>query len=214
MRAVTPAMAKASGQKKSGEISRRLSELADFIGTVAELARRSGVKDATIRNAIKKGGAISSESLRLVALGSGCSAHWLLHGTGEMFASESAPNSIPVLATASGADFSGVCSISTDSEQFDESETLPGDLHLVRVHGNSMSNVAHDGQHVFCTHEQPKNGDLAVIETVDDELMFKRLYFTDDHVLCISVNVDPRYRPILLKKSQVRRMRKVWGVKF
>ena len=77
-----------------------------------------------------------------------------------------------------------------------------------------MATTALNGQFAQCTHEKPRSGDLAVIETQDDELLFKRIYITNGSVLCISLNHDPRYRPITIKRNNIRRMRKVWGVKF
>ena len=119
---------------------------------------------------------------------------------------------LPVLATASAA---GHDRVAFSVEHATGREKLPGDLHLIRVEGDSMVPVALPGQYVLCTKDEPANGDLAVIEVAeDDEIYFKRVYYRGNQVEMVSVNPDPKYPPKLAPRRSVRRMHKVWGVKF
>ena len=78
-----------------------------------------------------------------------------------------------------------------------------------------MVPVALPGQYVLCTKDEPASGDLAVIELAeDDEIYFKRVYYRGNQVEMVSVNPDPKYPPKLASRKSVRRMHKVWGVKF
>jgi phage repressor protein C with HTH and peptisase S24 domain len=119
---------------------------------------------------------------------------------------------LPVLATASAA---GHDRIAYAPEQGQGREKLPRDLHLIRVEGDSMIPVALPGQYVLCTKDKPGSGDLAVVEIQEeDELYFKRVYERGNHVEMISVNPDPKYPPKIVSRRAIRRMHKVWGVKF
>ena len=119
---------------------------------------------------------------------------------------------LPVLATASAA---GHDRVAYSVEHAAGREKLPGDLHLIRVEGDSMVPVALPGQFVLCTKEEPASGDLAVVEVAeDDEIYFKRVYYRGNQVEMVSVNPDPKYPPKLAPRKSVRRMHKVWGVKF
>ena len=119
---------------------------------------------------------------------------------------------LPVLATASAA---GHDRVAYNTEHAPGREKLPGDLHLIRVEGDSMVPVALPGQYVLCTKDDPVNGDLAVVELAeDDELYFKRVYYRGNQVEMVSVNPDPKYPPKLAPRKAVRRIHKVWGVKF
>jgi SOS-response transcriptional repressor LexA len=119
---------------------------------------------------------------------------------------------LPVLATASAA---GRDRIAYNVEHATGREKLPGDLHLIRVEGDSMVPVAIPGQFVLCTKDEPANGDLAVVELADDdEIYFKRVYFRGNQIEMVSVNPDPKYPPKLAARKSVRRLHKVWGVKF
>jgi len=125
---------------------------------------------------------------------------------------ESHERFLPVLATASAA---GHDRIAYNSEHAPGREKLPGDLHLIRVEGDSMVPVALPGQFVLCTKDEPASGDLAVIEIAeDDELYFKRVYYRGNQLEMVSVNPDPKYPPKLALRKSVRRIHKVWGVKF
>jgi SOS-response transcriptional repressor LexA len=133
------------------------------------------------------------------------------HGKSEARA-QSHERFLPVLATASAA---GHDRIAYNSEHAPGREKLPGDLHLIRVEGDSMVPVALPGQFVLCTKDEPASGDLAVIEIAeDDELYFKRVYYRGNQLEMVSVNPDPKYPPKLALRKSVRRIHKVWGVKF
>jgi len=119
---------------------------------------------------------------------------------------------LPVLATASAA---GQDRVAFSAEHPPGREKLPGDLHLIRVEGDSMVPVALPGQYVLCTKDEPAAGDLAVVELWEnDEIYFKRVYYRGNQVEMVSVNPDPKYPPKLAPRKAVRRMHKVWGVKF
>jgi len=69
-------------------ISDRLQELANHVGSDAELARRAGIQDSTIRRAIARKGGISARTAAAVIKATGCREAWLLHGEGPMFPEE------------------------------------------------------------------------------------------------------------------------------
>jgi phage repressor protein C with HTH and peptisase S24 domain len=94
-------------------------------------------------------------------------------------------------------------------------DRLPADLHEIQVIGDSMSPLALEGQFLLVTNAAPKSGDIAVVERIDmEELLFKRVQIEPPSVLCVSVNPDPHYPVLTIPLKLIRRMRKVWGVKF
>jgi phage repressor protein C with HTH and peptisase S24 domain len=120
---------------------------------------------------------------------------------------------IPIVASASAALHDRIAYTDHGDKG---AEKLPDDLHLIRVIGDSMIPLALNGQYVLCTHEQPVNGGLAVVELEgDDELKFKRVYFRGrDLIELVSLfNPDPLVPPPLIPLQKVR-LHKVWGVKF
>jgi phage repressor protein C with HTH and peptisase S24 domain len=152
-----------------------------------------------------------ADMLAKIAEAVGCSSRWLLTGEGDMFEAEAESQGIPVLGTASAA---GKYRIAYAVREGEERVRLPGRLHLIVVTGDSMAPLAVNGQHVLCTDEIPQHGDLAVIEMEDGELLFKRVQFDGNRVHLVSVNPDPQYSLITIKKGAWRSIRKVWGVKF
>jgi SOS-response transcriptional repressor LexA len=135
-----------------------------------------------------------------------------LRGKSAAARAEAESRFLPVLATASAA---GHERIAFSVEHASGRERLPGDLHLIRVEGDSMVPVALPGQYVLCTKDEPAAGDLAVVELWEnDEIYFKRVYYRGNQVEMVSVNPDPKYPPKLAPRKAVRRMHKVWGVKF
>lgn len=148
------------------------------------------------------------EHLAAIAVATGRSVEWLR--TGEQAAGGG--RSIPILACVNAQAPDGVCYVAEGASDFVAQFQLPEDAHLARVFGDSMASVILDGQMVLCTNETPQSGDLAVIETSDDRLLVKRIYITDGEVLCISLNHDPKFKPIRIPRDQVRRWRKVRGI--
>ncbi len=89
-------------------------------------------------------------------------------------------------------------------------------MDAVRVKGSSMAPLALDGQHVLCTDDRPEDGGLAVVELQDGELLFKRVYYEGKGAITlVGVNPDPHEdKPMRLRLGDVRRIRRVWGIKF
>lgn len=151
------------------------------------------------------------DNLAAIIKALGISAQWLLTGEGEMFDKPAPAQSLQILATASAADGRNRIAHTLHEPR---SMRLPSGLHLVQVSGDSMIPIALPGQYVLCTMDAPQSGDLAVVELPDDEILFKRVYVLDGKIQCISVNPDPRFAPLTLRRTDVRRLHKVWGVKF
>ena len=119
---------------------------------------------------------------------------------------------IPILARASAA---GTERVAYSDHGDLGRDKLPPDLHEIEVVGDSMVPLALDGQFLLVTNDAPRTGDVAVVELRDcDELLFKRVQIEPPKVICVSVNPDPRFPVITTRLNQIRRMRKVWGVKF
>jgi SOS-response transcriptional repressor LexA len=51
-----------------------------------------------------------------------------------------------------------------------------------------------------------------VVEFKDESHTFKRVYFHADTAVLVPVN--PAYEPELKRRTRIRRMMRVWGVKF
>ena len=201
--------------KKQGGVSERLMQLTQLpeIGSIAKLSRLCKLADGTIRHAIELHRDPRSTTLKRIVQGTGCRYEWLLTGKGEMFGKEEGEMSegLPVLAMASAAD-GQIQMVSEDDDHYRQRRKLPPRTHLVRVIGDSMMPVALNGQYVFVVPEPPDDGGLAVVEKKDGEVLFKRVHFQGKEVFCQSVNPDPKYRPVVLKKSQVRHFYKIIGI--
>jgi len=194
-------------------LARRLCEvLGNYnIGEIAE------IMDVSARSATRymNGETDPSPSvLTRVAQHTERTPQWLLTGSDEGITSRSRGRSrIPIRACASAADALGVCHVAESLSPYDTKHIeLPENLHAVRVHGDSMVPVALDGQHVLVSDKEAESGDLAVIECRDGRIIVKRISVTDHVVSAASLNPDPHYKPIILKRSEIRRMRKIVGV--
>lgn len=76
-----------------------------------------------------------------------------------------------------------------------------------------MIPTALDRQYVWVVDEEPKDGGLAVIER-DGGLLIKRVHFDGERVHCLSVNQDPRFKPIVINRKkenvQLKRVVGTW----
>ena len=119
---------------------------------------------------------------------------------------------LPILARASAAGTERVGY--TDHGDLGR-DRLPNDLHEIEVKGDSMIPLALDGQFLLVTNAAPRSGDIAIVELQEtDELLFKRIQIEPPNLICVSVNSEPRFPVITIPLRKVRRMRRVWGVKF
>lgn len=176
---------------------------------MAEFARLTGI-ERRLLSRYEKDVAPSAENVAKIVKATRCSAAWLLTGEGQMFQEEGTqPQRIPVVATASGAEPARV--VFTDHGREERRMTLPSDAHLVQVAGDSMLPIAVSGQYVWVSNESPVNGDLALIELPDDEVLFRRVYYMDKAVQCVSINQDLKYPPMILRRKEICRLRKVLG---
>lgn len=119
---------------------------------------------------------------------------------------------LPILARASAASVRRIGY--TDHGELGR-DRLPSDLHEVQVVGDSMIPLAMDGQYVLVTNADPQTGEIAIVELKDtDELLFKRVQIEPPNLVCVSVNPDPRFPVLTFPLRRLRRMRKIWGIKF
>jgi len=91
---------------------------------------------------------------------------------------------------------------------------MPPDLHGVEISGDSMIPVALEGQHVLCTRQPLRDGDLAVIEATEEQILFKRIHWEGNLLACDSVSPAPGFPSRRLKRGEIRHMYRVCGVMF
>lgn len=187
----------------------RIEKILDYFQWSAlEYERRAGISRGRI-DSIRRGRTPGVDCVVALARAAGVSVKWFASGEGEMFETPVGACEVPVMATAGAI---GNERIAYATEGMDEARLkLPSDAHLVRVTGDSMVPVVCHGQHVWASNEQPKDGDLAVIEREDGEVMFKRVTFVEGNVVATPVNQDPHYKPVVMERKSIRRMKKVLG---
>jgi phage repressor protein C with HTH and peptisase S24 domain len=195
---------------KSLNICHRLREIREKVfpgrGGSARLARAAGMTTGIVssyeRNVIP-----GADKLAVLARALGCSADWLLRGEGEMFAGSGEAPTIAVYRVGAGHHL-------VAAEELEPyCVKIPGNLIGYAVDGDSMEPVARHGQVVLALRgEQAKSGDLAVVEKKDGEITFKRVHFQDGRVVLQPVN--PSHSVQVVKRSEIARAWKVWGVKF
>ena len=190
-------------------LSAQIEKILDFYQWSAlELERRAGISRGRV-DSIRRGRTPGIDAIEGIARASGVAMKWLVTGEGEMFETPVGTCEVPVIATAGAIGNERVAYVSEGREE--ARLKLPSDAHLVRVTGDSMVPVVCHGQHVWASNEQPKDGDLAVIEREDGEVMFKRVTFVDGQVVATPVNQDPHYKPVVMERKSIRRMKKVLG---
>lgn len=205
----------AKNTRYAAELNLRLQQLVEAAPTIRALAKRSGLDERRLAETLRTTAIPWADLLAAIASATVCDAMWLLTGKGEMKPCPPGPKRVlPILACASAAEANGVCMVSEGAERYGESEEIPDDAHLVRVHGDSMSPLALDGQFVIVTEAEATSGDLAVIETKDGEIIFKRIQIEGEKIYCQSLNQAVSYPLIVKRVTEVRKKRKVWGVKF
>jgi len=197
------------------KFSGRLRQLVEESGGMQEAATKVGISYHDLDSMVRRESIPQADRIDKICRGLGCSPAWLISGEGPMVPEVRAQaEGIPVLATASAAN-GRVHAVSDGVERYDRLFRFPANVHMVLVSGDSMSPTALDGQQVFVLREDPEDGGLAVIEKKNGEVLFKRVYFDRKEdwrkVQCQSVNQDPKYRPITLKRSEVRHIYKIKG---
>ena len=171
---------------------------------MSEAARAAGVSPSTWHD--YEGGRSSPtlERLQRIAALLGCSIAYLV---GENIEAPPEFPAIPTYETGGGTHWA----VAEGLEPYDT--PIPAGMIGYRVHGDSMEPVARDGQTVIATPDvDVKGGDLAVVELNDDSHAFKRVYYQDGRIVLQSVNTI--YPPKIVKRREVRRIMRVWGVKF
>lgn len=156
---------------------------------------------------MRKGIGVSYHDVCALADAAGVSVDWLL---GRDSPASAAPATVTVEGVANGIDGRGGI-VREDHDAYRTSIKLPDGAHLVRIFGDSMVPVALDGQAVWVIEAKPVDGDLAVIEPREGPMLFKRVYRRDHGWECVSSNAAPEFKPIPLKDSEIRRIRKVVG---
>jgi transcriptional regulator with XRE-family HTH domain len=121
----------------------------------------------------------------------------------------SAPDSLPLVGTASGDPDTKFEWDVTDSPEEEESLALP-EVKAIRVRGHSMDPVARDGQYALFTEDWPEDGDLCVC-AIRDRVYFKRLYVSGNIVTLQSIAGD---RPLTVKRSEIAWAYRVTGILF
>ena len=203
------------------ELWGRLKKLIDHAGGVrARFARTTGVGEDRIQWWATHPTVPESDALAKIIHATGCSARWLMTGADDMFGcATEASRTIAVVSCAhTGNRADAACQLAEPETLFGtETNRLPQDLFEIEVCGDSMQPIAMPGQHLLCVHDTPASGDLAVIILAENNwILFKRVYISEDGktVQGISVNPSPEYAPVTFKRSAIRDMYKVWGVKF
>jgi len=202
-------MPRRSTDKKISLFVDRLEEAIREAGnSQTKFAEQCGLTLSTINGLLNQPRVPKDATLAALARGAKRSKAWFL---GE---EEPAGRlTLPVLAVASASNGT-VQALAEDDAAYVRSFRLPPNVHIVDVVGDSMIPVACHGQSLFVVPEPPGDGDLAVIETDDGEVLYKRVALAGKAVHCHSVNPDPRYRTIVLKRRTIRRMYRVVGAWF
>jgi len=187
----------------------RLAEVAEKFTSRKALADAVGVSPSQITDWINERNRPTEKSIERIARKIGVHPGWLLGHEARAVSRAG----IPIRACGSAADTLGICHVAEGWTPYDTKHIiLPKHIHAVRVHGDSMIPVALDGQYALVADAEAESGDLAVIECRDGRIMIKRVSITDHVVSAASLNPDPHYKPIILKRSEIRRMRKIVGV--
>lgn len=194
------------------KLCQRFEFLVKRHGSERSLAKAAGLQQRSLNSALRRESIPRTDVAAKLAQATGCSLRWLVSGEGEPFDDEQGTGAgLPILGTASAA---GQTRVAITEHKYSGDIPLRSDLHAIQVRGDSMMPIAVNGQFVICTRERPEDGDLAAIELEDGEILFKRVYWQGKRLLCHSINPAPQYRPIVLKRTDWRRMYRVWGVKF
>ncbi len=192
-----------------GVLAGQIEKILDYHRWSAlELERRAGISRGRV-DSIRRGRTPGVDAIEAIARAAGVNLKWLVTGEGEMFETPVGTCEVPVIATAGAI---GGERVAYAAEGREEGRLkLPSDAHLVRVTGDSMVPVVCHGQHVWVSNEPPRDGDLAVIEREDGEVLFKRVSFIGGQIVATPVNQDPHYKPEVLDRRSVRRMKRVLG---
>lgn len=82
---------------------------------------------------------------------------------------------------------------------------------IVKVIGNSMNGVVHDGETILVDMDQPLSNDCVVIVRLKDgRQLIKRYRVVNDELVMFSSD-SPGYQPIIVKKEEIEAIYKVVG---
>ncbi len=159
--------------------------------------------------------------LREVADKTGVTLDWLITGAAPKYPSgrggaSRAAESDPIYLTVAGraaADDSGGAAVEFIHDEGEYIE-IPPSIHVVEVHGNSMSPLLWDGQYALIDTEMaPREGDLAAVETRDGDTYIKRWHAlpgTGDIILS-SINNSDAQPPVRIPKDSIRQAYRIMG---
>ena len=149
------------------------------------------------------------KTLNAIVKGTGCCVEWLENSTGPMFP-------VKEIIQAGAATPGRYIPNAERTEALPS--PLPKDLDLVRVVGDSLGEVARDGQWLEVSPTEPRSGSIALIEMLEGELLVKRVTFgkvgETEIIIATPINHDPAFEPRVIERRNVRSLRTVVGVRF
>jgi len=180
-------------------------------GNLSAFARSCKVSADALQKGLRRLSMPDARMCAAVAKAVPCSLVWLITGEGEPFGDERPVAAVPTYITGGGNHWI----VADDLEPYETK--VPGGLLAFEVRGDSMEDVVRDGQIVLAMpNVEPKDGDLAVVELTSGQHTFKRVYFRSKgkQRWIVLDPVNPRYEPELVRRSEIRRMMRIWGVKY
>jgi len=145
------------------------------------------------------------------------SADWLITGRGDMHlpSAVQSSNGIPLFKTEAAAGF-GSADFAVEKSDIEDTykvrEFASADF-MLHVHGDSMQPLYKGGGIIAVKVETDKNsiqwGKVYLISTKSRGLLIKRIYDSEDGIICVSEN--PTFKPLIVKKNDVDGMAIVVG---
>lgn len=84
--------------------------------------------------------------------------------------------------------------------------------YIIRVEGDSMEPFLKRGHRLFCaTNQEAQNGDYAVVQLNNDEVIVKELSMKNGMIILKSIN--PLYEPTVVNKKEIRVMHPIIWIK-
>lgn len=191
----------------------RLSSVVERVGSAAELARRSGISDRSIRGYIAGETEPKADVVVRLAVAAGVSVEWLLTGEGEPLVTGrgGAPREgyvhLPlydVRAAAGGGrsvDEERVVNVLAFREDWIRSElrARPQDLSLIYVEGDSMEPLLRSGDIILVDHTDTEARREGIyVMRLDGALVVKQVQRLPGAVLRL-VSANPAYEPFTLR---------------
>jgi len=210
-----------------GKIGQRIRELRKKLGlSQEEFGKRLGVTLRTIARYERGETKIPNRTLCQIEQTFNVNPEWLRHGKGEMFKPKPKSNleflgAVPydfVLMPVPVVDFEvgagkGLYSVLSQTSEVKlvwvPKKYSNHRLFFFRVSGDSMKPRLQNKDWVVADLDAPvHNGDLAVVELANDEVMVKKFRQKKEGIIILE-SYNPDYEPIIVKPEEIKNLAKV-----